>query len=73
MKVGTIVKTLVEESKKTEIYSVWNFDMKFDAKHALGARRTHESILVLLYTRLLNNILYFAKYVTLLVLTWVFK
>jgi len=57
MKVGTIVKTLVEESKKTEIYSVWNFDMKFDAKHALGARRTHESILVFAVDTLTQYIL----------------
>jgi len=36
----------VQERKWLEIYGVGNFDLKFDAEQALGARRTHESILV---------------------------
>jgi len=36
------LKTSMQEPKKSEIYSVGNFDLKFDAKQALGARRTRE-------------------------------
>jgi len=36
----------MQEPKKSEIYSFGNFDLKFDAKQALGGRRTHESILL---------------------------
>jgi len=35
----------MQKPKKSEIYSVGNFDLQYDAKQALGAR-THESISV---------------------------
>jgi len=47
----TMNKLLITEdfrarTKKSETYSVGNFDLKFGAKQALGARRTQESVLV---------------------------
>jgi len=32
----------MQEGKRLEIYGVGNFNLKFDAEQALGARRTHE-------------------------------
>ena len=53
--VKSILKTSMQKLKRSEIYSVGNFDLKFNAKQALGCKRELlNQYWFLLYTRLLN-------------------